>query len=586
MKTRYILSIIIIINLFLNIYGNNWGLPSRWHSDEKVANALHMLHEKSFLDKRNFFYQTTGHQVVLSAWLIPYLIFLKSTNFPFKDLKQAASVSWIYMADKFPDFAINIYIYSRTLSAILGAMTVFLIFLLANRIYGGKSGIFSAAFLSVCMGFVGHNHYAKWPSLVNLLIVSTLLFCIMALNKEIISEAKKYFYLAAFLTGMAISVKFNAMSLLVPIFLTYILKFINSEQNKRLIIRFKNLLLIVIYSAFLFVIGFLVLTPSFLFYIKEYLYKIRILSPDFSLKYNSEYIGGVLPIYTGNINYFFELISIYGVPVFILILVGIILRILAFKKISKKEIVVYSFIIIYWSIITVFLKDIYPQTKHIIAIVPLLTLFAGKTMSDTFDSKKINSSLKWSIFLIIFLFSLAYTYKADLVFLKDDTRYASTKWIRENIPLGSKIEIFNQIHLLFADNIVNDYEIIYLGHSSKGRKAYSFPVWADIKDRDEYARYLNKNDSPSDYIIININYMTKLQAGNFVGYVPGVADYVTDLFKGKKNFVLVETFAPKNRKLVFKNLGMLILPQNFLWNPIPDYEAVSPTIYIFKRMKN
>lgn len=565
---------LIIFNLLLNIYGNSWGLPSRWHSDEKVANALHMLNKKSLVDMQDFFFQPTGYQIILSAWLVPYLFFLKLSSYPFNELKEAASVSWAYMAQRFPDFATNIYLFSRTLSAIFGALSVYLIYLLASRVYSRRTGLFSAAFLSVSMGFVGTNHFAKYSSLVNLLIILTLLCCIIALDRANLDAAKKYFYFSSFLAGAAISVKFNATLLLPPLLLTYIFIF-----------GIKNSLSVMVRSGFLFLVGFLLLTPSFVTRFKDYLYSTGTLLNVFSLSSAPANSEAVFPIYMGTINYFFELALIFGVPIFILVLGGIGNRVLNFKGITKKEIVIFSFILAYWSVMAMLSRDVYPQTKHIIAIAPLLIIFAGKAMSDIFDFKRLTHIFKSLIFLGVFLFSLAYTYEADLVFLKGDTRYDSTKWILENIPSGSRIEIFSQLHLVCEDKILNDYEIMFLGQSSKNFEGGNLPRWINIEGREKYIELLNKNGSSGDYIIINLNYLEKLYSGDYLGYLPGLSEYVKGLFEGKHNFILVKKFVPKNRKIVFGGKGNLILPENILWDPIPDYEAVSPTIYVFKRAK-
>lgn len=579
--TNRIILIFVFLNLVLNIYGNNWGLPSRWHSDEKVANSLHMLHEKSLVDKRGYFYQPTGYQIILAIWLVPYLALLKLSGFSFDELGETASVSWSYMAQRFPDFATTIYIYSRGLSAILGALTVYLIFLLTSRIYDRKSGFFSAAFLSVCMVFVGINHFAKYSSALNFLMTLALLLSIFALEKNVISEAKKLFYLSVFFLGIAASVKFSAIFLLLPLSLVYCFKFIDYERGKKINNSIKSLFLAAFNSAIIFVFGFILLTPSILFHFKDYFAK--------------ETLGSIIsgtfiestsyPFYSGAINNLVELAVEIGIPIFILILIGMIglIRRLFSGGISKGEIVILSFVIPYWIIMTVLSKDIYPQAKIIILVVPLLTVFAGKAMSDIFDFKKLNYAFKLLIFLLIFSYSLAYTYSADLVFLKGDTRYASTKWIKENIPVGSKIEIFSQLHLVCEDKILNDYEIIFLGQSSKKFKGGTLPRWINIEGREKYIEQLNKNGSTADYIIVNLNYLEKLYSEDFLGYLPGLASYVKEVFKGKRNFVLVKTFAPKNRKIVFNKTANLISPENIFWEPIPDYESVSPTIYIFKK---
>ncbi len=65
MKIRLILIALIMMNLFLNIYGNDWVLPSRWYVDEKVSNILHMINDRTLVDVYDFHYHPTGYQLFL-----------------------------------------------------------------------------------------------------------------------------------------------------------------------------------------------------------------------------------------------------------------------------------------------------------------------------------------------------------------------------------------------------------------------------------------------------------------------------------------------------------------------------------------
>ena len=73
-------------------------------------------------------------------------------------------------------------------------------------------------------------------------------------------------------------------------------------------------------------------------------------------------------------------------------------------------------------------------------------IFAGRFMSNCFDSQKVHGIVKYGLFFGVIIFSLLYCIKADLVFKYNDTRYASTKWILENVEKGAKIEVFDQLN--------------------------------------------------------------------------------------------------------------------------------------------
>ena len=566
-KISILLLIFLSINFALNLYGINWGLPSRWHSDERVTDVLHMAERRSLVDVDNEFFEQTGYQLLLLIWFIPLFALLKLFHYPFDQLKEAASVSWHHMASLFPSFATNIYIYARILSAVTGVITVYLIYLLGKEIYNKKIGLFSAAFLSVCMGFVGINHLAKYASFLNLLIVLTLFFSV-----------KGSFCLAFFFAGLTFSVHSNGLLLLLPLLLAIIF---NSVNLRRAAFVFTK-------SIPLYLGGILLGTPSLITNFGEYFLKFKILFKSFFSVKQINYVHPVSEIldslFTGPINYFFEIWSVTGILIFALILIGIAVTINRWRGISKKEVIIYSFIILNYFTVAVLFESNLPSQKFIIGIVPLLFLFAGRAMFEIFEEKKISIYFRQAIFFLIFIYSFAYTFKGDLVFAREDTRYESTNWVLKNVPKGSKIELFDQIHYVCSDEIMNYYEIIYLGRSTADFKGERFFKWNKVEGRDEYFQFINRHDSSSDYIIIDIDDINKIYSPNYMSHIPGLAKYLKDLFGHKKNFKLIKVFQSKNQPIASKKIKGVVYPSSLWWDPIPVSREVSPTIYVFKNM--
>lgn len=577
---KIILIFVLILNLFLNIYGNTWGLPSRWHADEKVANVLHMAAGRTSLDQYDYFVHPTGYQLILLSYMIPYYIYLRLINYPLENVRQAASVSWDYMAGLFPDFATNIYIYARALSALLGVITVYLIFCLGTELYGESAGLFSAALLSVCMGFVEVNHLAKYISLVNLLITLAIFLCVLTIKKGNSKEQRKFFSLASFFVGFSISTQYNSFLLCAPLFIVFLI----------LRMRARERLIMLSYALLFLALGFIIGTPSILTQAKGYL-------PAFftgSLKSNFAATGlkqmpfreTLQNIFIGPLNYFFELWSINGIAIFIFILIGLFRALWFWEKLSKKEIVIFGFIFCYYFVMTILNKDKFPQVKYIIAIAPLLILYSGKSMSEMFQSKKIHITFKFVIFTAVFIYSFLYTLNGNQVFIKDDTRYYSTQWIMKNIPKGSKIEVFDQLLYVASSEIMRDYEIIYLGRSSKYFKGTRFFKWDTVKNRENYLEHINRYDSSSDYIIINMDSDDVDELGHSAlekSYLLGREQYIKALFENGKNFSIVKIIRFKNRKISSRKIKGLVYHENLLWDPIPCYDTTSDTIFIFKK---
>lgn len=558
MKTRLILIAIIAINLFLNVYGNDWGLPSRWYVDEKVANVLHMISGKTAVDIYDFYYHPTGYQLFLALCFFPFFAYLKITGYPIEALKDAASVSWVSMAKIFPDFAVNIYVYSRTISAILGALVVYMIFLLGKKVYNEKAGLLSAAFLTVTMGFIGVNHFAKYTTLEMFFVVLTLLLCV-----------RNSIFWAALSAGISLSIQLDAFILLLPLAVTFLFKVRN----------FKQFILSALGMVLVYIAGFIAATPSFVTHFSGYTLTFKKLFLS-----NSAAGGEKLPLFIGPLNYFFELLSIYGIFIFAFILYGLYLTVRDYKKITKGEIIIYIFALFYLLMMTVFSDDKYPQTKHIIIAVPLLVLFAGRGASRLLENKQVPATVKAGIFLALFLYSFCYAFKGDLVFAKEDTRYKSTEWILSNIPKDSKIETFDQINYICSDSVFDHYDFMYMGRSSKNFKGKFFFKWDKAENREGHLARINKYDSEADFIIVNVENVEEFYSSNVPDFhLPGLSQYLADLFRGKKNFKMVKTFASENRKIMSKRIKGFYCPQSVLWDPVPSPDVVSPTIYIFKR---
>jgi 4-amino-4-deoxy-L-arabinose transferase-like glycosyltransferase len=477
------------------------------------------------------------------------------------------------MARLFPEFASGIYIYARFLSACLGALTVYLIYRLAKEIYGEKTGIFSAASLSVCMGFAGVNHFAKYIAFVNFLTALAILLCVFSLRSVSGNYSKRYIFCAFFIAGLAASAHFHAAVLLLPLMLTFILTPLSIGRIKELSL-----------CAFIFIAGIFMGTPSLVTNAKDYW-------PGMWGLYFSQVSGAHtasgIPIFIGPLNYFFEIISIYGFPLFLLIICGLGIRLYRWRQIGKQESVVLLWITAYLFIITVLMEDKFPQTKHVIAAVPFLALYAGRSIAAISGYRRIHKAARILLLAVVFGYSFLYCYKADLWFKQGDPRYEATRWIRENIPAGTKIEVFDQPTYVFSEDIIYDYEIIYLGRSSKGFKGSKFFKWNTVDGAKDYLRGINLRDSTSDYIIVDeptngIEYFLNTRSG---GFFKDRDDYLKALFTGRKNFREMKVIRPANPMLESKRFKWFFRMQDLWWNPVPDYRATAPTIYIFKRKR-
>lgn len=152
----------------------------------------------------------------------------------------------------------NYYILSRIVTVIFGVLSILFTYLILNNIFKDRSiSIFGAVVLSLIPLHVSRS--AMVLNDVPLVFFSTL--SIYYLTKNLIKEENKYFYLAAFFSGMAVSMKYNAYLIFVTLAL-----FIFMVSGFRLA-DFKRYILMVFAGAFGFFLG----TPYAVFDYKTFL---------------------------------------------------------------------------------------------------------------------------------------------------------------------------------------------------------------------------------------------------------------------------------------------------------------------------
>ncbi len=135
-----------------------------------------------------------------------------------------------------------------------------------------------------------------------------------------------------------------------------------------------------------------------------------------------------------------------------------------------------------------------------------------------------------------------------------------------------------------SPQIMNDYEIIYLGRNSKEFTGKRFFKWNTIENSKDYMEKLNLKDSTSDCILVDLNDKEELELKS-KEVIPGRRAYLKALFDGKKQYSLVKVFETRNPKINSKRWHGLVYYQNLFWYPNPLYESTANTIYVFEKIK-
>ena len=550
-KTTVALIIILCINLFLSVYGINWGLPNRWCVDEQVANTLRLISSKSIFTVVDIGHPTF-YNLILAIFILPYLLFLKIIGYNFSLVQSAASVSWIKLTEVDPGFATNVYILSRLLSALLNLASILMVYKIGRLIYKAKEiPLISALILAVSMGFIETGHFAKSTSLVIFLLLLVNFYVFKGLSENF----KKNFYIASFLSGLAITTKFDGGLAIIYLAIGFI---IYLWKNKIKLNYFSFLSI----CLFLFSLGFIIGWSSIFVNFDKYriIEEKAIYIPDF----NWQLLSIILE---RTVEYFIHIICMFGPPLSIFIFAGIIYEVYTWKKNMPYFLIFISMLLPYFIIALVFFTR-YPgaYTKFVIHSLPIFSLWGGAFIYNFIRSGFVSRRLKFLCIAFTFVFSIIYVLRADAVFTKYDTRYISSKWILANISTQATIEHFQEVDLLFSAAILRTHHIIFNGRDSQDYKNKNFYKFDNPDIVNKYREKLNSEGTKSDYLVVAMG--KDFLSSSYLQTEKDKQIFFYRLVDGKvRNYKLI-------KRLEFK--------ESLLWNPRPAYTA--PIICIYKRV--
>lgn len=502
MRKRALLLGILFLSFSLNVFGITWGLPDRWNVDEAVSSALKMAYNKQISPENDSTHPTFYH-FFLIAFLGLYLLILKVAGYPLDLAASSASVSWVKFAYTDPFLASSLYVVARMLSAILGTAMVFIVYLIARKIYGRRAGIFSALILALSAGFITDNHYAKSSALVNFLSVFTVYFCIKAVYD---GKFRRDFLIASFLGGLALATKFNGGIVVLPLIAAYLYRYTASHPYNNSSVSYclkyiGNLASsgMVLRSLIFYLLGFFIGFPAFFLHLPRYVPSLIFYKKNYFVGYLSFWVR-IADFSRSIIAYTHLIIDMYGVLLFLIVFSGLII---ALRNKNRGKTIILSLIVPYFLIMSSSQILKYPNAKYIVLIIPYLSIFGGLFVDKLIETSKIARGLKYLFLSAAFTFSFIYAVSTEMIFIKGDIRYLTTKWIEENIPHGSSIEIFSELDWYFSSRLLKEYNVVFFGAGSKSAGNTSqFKVWNDDEKVKEYFRELDIKGPKSDYLVI------------------------------------------------------------------------------------
>lgn len=511
---------ILLFGLILRLWNSNWDSGFHLHPDERAI-VLFTLPLQFPLSLEQFFSTT-------SSWN-PH--FFAYGSFPLYLLKIAGSLLSVF------DIQLHTYdkihIIGRVLSAIFDTATIFVLYLLAKKLFSKVIGLLAAFFYASSVLPIQLSHFYT----VDTMLTFFTLFLLYQLLRFYEQPTKKKALGIGILCGFALATKTSAVVVLAPITtaigIDFSLLFLRQPHKphawfphipiflKRLFIEGSLILMSTIGTFFL-------LEPYAFIDFNEFwnqtIQQSAMTKSAFTFPYTLQYVG--------KIPYVYELqnIILWGMgPVLgISAILGLLFyHIQLFRKQQPhQKIIIFSFFWVYFLIVGSFAIGF---MRYMLPLYPLLCLFAAYFISSVFVSLHKKNSL-FSVLLvgIVLLSTLVWTFSFMQIYQSSPTRVLATNWILKNIPPRKTlaIEHWDDALPLFGQE---NYTIVTL-------ELYN-------PESSEKWKRIDQQLATTDYIILASNRLyTPLQKLTDCDTLPPfycytkTAVYYQNLFSGKLGF--------------------------------------------------
>ena len=334
-----------------------------------------------------------------------------------------------YFLDPFQYFLLG-----RIFVAILGLLSIWVLYLLVKRLYSQKIAIISIALLAVEFVHVRNSHFNTVDIPVTLFSICSIYFSSLIITKQ---KSLKYYIGAVFFASCAVAVKFSAFYVLLPLIYAHIYHAFKENSFKAVFSRE------IWISGIVGLLVFLIACPLFVLDFNQTMN--GIIGTQKFEKYGKIGSGGsLLSYWTGDQSPGFgpfypnSIPETFGYVLMFAAIVGLLIQILKHKK---QDILLLTFILPTYLL---FENMAYKAMRHILPILPFLMVSSAVAITwftDRIKNKKIANFL-----LIAFVgFNIVFLGMKNIVYFnkleKTDPRTAAFYWIEDNIPEHSKIVV-------------------------------------------------------------------------------------------------------------------------------------------------
>lgn len=443
----WLIASITLIALLIRLWGVSFGLPYEYHIDE------HFYYPYAWaMGQGRFNLPDQSHGPSLYLGLL--LIAQQAAHVIVRPDLTSAQFGKLIVTD--PGLAL---LAGRLVSALAGALTVPIVFLLARRYRDARTGLFAAAIMTVVFFHVRDSHFGVPDAVMVLFTALTAWLALRAFDTHRTLD----FLLAGFFAGQTAAAKYTSALIFVPVILAVI------ATRRRLLTSGVWLHM----AGLGFIVGFVSGYPNILLNFPAFVKDISFLW----IRVGSGFEGWrIVPDDSGWF-YLFTLTWSIGLPMMILSAVGL-LEAMA-RRYAKGWLLI-SFPVIYFAAMSASRGHFGRYMLPVLPFLAVLTADAGwRTVPQVLIhlKKRLTDSGRWmqspftprrssvifqpaSLGIIALLGVIVPnavdSLRADWIMSQPDTRTQAKQWIEANVPAGTRIAIEWPYH---TPPLSNGYEV-------------------------------------------------------------------------------------------------------------------------------
>ncbi|HTL01135.1 MAG TPA: glycosyltransferase family 39 protein [Vicinamibacterales bacterium] len=407
-RTRLGLAAIVVAAASVRFWGLAFGLP---HTNTRPDEYFIIDVAQSFV-RGNFLPKFYDYPWLL-MWIVAglYLLYysLGRLTGAFQSVAQFLA-SWKFQWTPF-------FLIPRGLSAVMGTVTVLVVFRLARRAWGDVTGLVAALFMALAFIHVRDSHFGTTDITMTCLLIWSVSFLI----DGHVSKRRRDFAIGGILGGLAAATKYNAALLIVPLVTSYLLNiFEHAPEERRQAMRDPRLFV----YGLPFLAAFAVGVPFLLFDLPGFRSEMELLRQSMELG------SGGLDLGAGWMHHLdFSLRYGLGLPLLAAALAGTVVT-LWFEP--RLGLLLFTFPISYF-IVAGSVRNLF--FRYVIPMVPFLCIAAARLVTRFVK----RDALVAVVAALLVLPSAVSSIRFDRIVSQTDNRVVVARWFDEHVPAGDSV---------------------------------------------------------------------------------------------------------------------------------------------------